>query len=106
MKIAQMLLNYLQTHPMSYQPVARGLQNVVAFRMPDTVIFPYQAQVFPDNRLEATRLDADFIAANPELVRWLANQIDPDEPPVPSELWLTLSHATDLNENFIEVSFE
>lgn len=106
MKIAQLLLNYLHTHPTTYHPVARGLENVVAFRLPDTVIFPYQAQFFPDNRLEATRLDDDFIPNHPELVRWLAAQIDPDDPPVPSELWLTLGHITSMNQNFIEISFE
>ena len=106
MKIAQMLLDYLHTHPTSHQAVARGLQNVVAFRMPDTVIFPHQNHLFPDNRLEATRLDETFIATNPELVAWLAAQIDSDEEWQPSELWLTLAHITAHNENFIEVSFE
>ncbi len=106
MKIAPMLLTYLHTHPNVYQPVARGLQNVVAFRLPDTIIFPYQHQVFPDDRLEATRLDDDFIPNHPELISWLAQQIDPDEPPVPQELWITLCHITEAEQNFIEVSFE
>lgn len=106
MKIAPMLLKYLHTHPGTYQTVSRGLQNVVAFTLPDTIIFPYVHQVFPDDRLEATRLDDDFIVDYPELVTWMAQLIDPDEPPTPTELWLTASHITDAKRNFIEVSFE
>ncbi|MFD1484891.1 hypothetical protein ACFQ5J_06585 [Lacticaseibacillus baoqingensis] len=106
MKIAQMLLTYLQTHPTAYHRIPREAQNVVAFRLPDTVIFPYQQQLFPNDRLEATRVDDDFIQQEPALIAWLANLIDPDEPPVPQSLWLTLSHVTQAHANFIEVSFE
>lgn len=106
MKTAQMILDYLHTHPTSYAKVARGLQNVVAFRLPDTIIFPYQHHLFPDERLEATRMEDGFIQAHPALVQWLAKQIDEDEPPVPNELWLTLSHVSKLGLNFVEVSFE
>jgi hypothetical protein len=105
-KIAQMLLTYLHTHPTAYHRIPRGEQNVVAFRLPETVIFPYQHQLFPDDRLDATRLDDDFIPTHPELVTWLAALLDPDEPPVPQSIWLTLSHVTAANANFIEISFE
>lgn len=103
---AEMILSYLQAHPQSAELVNRGYQNVVAFRLPDQVIFPQQAALFPDDRLNAFRLADDFIRHHRRLVNWLAELINPDEPTTPAAIWLTLSHVTATGVLFIEVSFE
>ncbi|WP_461224405.1 hypothetical protein [Lacticaseibacillus suihuaensis] len=106
MKIAEMVLTYLHSHPENRRELDQGYQNVVAFALPDTVIFPYQASVFPPDQLNAFRVDDAFLKQQGNLVAWLGSRLDPDEPPVPDTLWLTLSHVTAAHQLLIEASFE
>ncbi|WP_225047553.1 hypothetical protein [Lacticaseibacillus kribbianus] len=106
MKIAEMVLTYLHSHPENRRDIAQGYQNVVAFALPDNVLFPYGAEVFPADQLNAFRVPDEFLTEQANLVAWLGSKLDPDEPPVPTELWLTLSHVTAASELYIEASFE
>ncbi|WP_125706385.1 hypothetical protein [Lacticaseibacillus daqingensis] len=106
MKIAPLLIAYLQSHPKSYTLVRRGYLNAISFSLPDTLIFPYHQNFFPLDRLNAFRVEDEFLVQHKALVRWLAELIDPDQPPVPSEIWLTLSHIGQSQTLLVEVSFE
>ncbi|WP_179395713.1 hypothetical protein [Lacticaseibacillus absianus] len=92
MKIAQMLLAYLHSHPSSYTLLNTGYQNVVTFALPDTLIFPGQAALFPPDRLNAFRVDADLLGHHRALVHWLAT-LAPAASPQPHALWLTLGQS-------------
>ncbi|MFD1430458.1 hypothetical protein [Lacticaseibacillus mingshuiensis] len=106
MKIPTQVLEYLHTHPQQVTLIRRGYSNVIAFALSDQVIFPCQAELFPEERLNAFRLPDDFIVSNQKLVRWLAELIAPDDPQVPEEIWMTTSHISGSGHLFIEVSFE
>jgi len=63
--------------------------------------------MFPDDRLSVVRMAAWFVPDNLDLIDWLANLINPDEPlATPEEVWLTSSHLTQRGKLLIEVSFE
>lgn len=106
MNLATQVLTYIKTHPQQTTIIRRGYQNTISFRLKDTLIFPGLHEWFPENRLNAFPLAEDFIPHHRQLVHWLAKQIDPDEPPEPKALWLTLSHVTTAHFLYIEVSFE
>lgn len=104
--LATQVLTYIKTHPQQTTVIRRGYQNTISFRLADTLIFPGLHEWFPENRLNAFKLDEDFIPHHRRIVKWLGEVIDPDDPPVPTEIWLTFSHVTDANFLYVEVSFE
>ncbi|MFD1393919.1 hypothetical protein ACFQ3L_10110 [Lacticaseibacillus jixianensis] len=106
MDLATQVLTYIKDHPQQTTVIRRGYQNTISFRLKDTLIFPGLHEWFPENRLNAFKLADSFISHHRRLVRWLGEVIDPDDPPEPTELWLTFSHVTDANFLYVEVSFE
>lgn len=127
MEIAVMILEYLRTHPHSYQLKSGHYQNAITLTFSANIIFPYQASLFRINKLESARLPDDFITAHADLVAWLSGLIYPpdDDTPLsvtdplageapeptkhptrPASIWLTASHVTAKDALFLEVSFE
>ena len=106
MDLATQVLTYIKTHPQQTTIIRRGYQNTIGFRLKDTLIFPDLHEWVPENRLNAFPLASEFLSHHRRLVHWLAEVIDPDEPPEPKAIWLTFSHVTAAKFLYVEVSFE
>ncbi|WP_235806648.1 hypothetical protein [Lacticaseibacillus nasuensis] len=102
----EMLLDYCYTHPQSYTTETERYQNAVALILPDTLILPEPGSLFPPNALDALRLPQELIAKRPDIIAWLARLVNPEEPPVAQQLWLTTSHVLAKRALYIEVAFE
>ncbi|WP_155286016.1 hypothetical protein [Lacticaseibacillus zhaodongensis] len=101
------MLHYLQERPASYTLGRDMYQNEVTFFVSDNIIFPGHKELFPENRLHATRLAATFKTDAPDLVRWLAKLISPDKAiPEPKEIWFTGSYMPQMHHWLIQISFE